>query len=136
LNRYLISFLILVAAASGAETGTPILLGIEPPCAQVGTRQEVVLRGVRLSDIEEVMCRDAGVRVQRIGEKKVLPGDGKTPEKDEVRVELEFAADVPVGNVALHVRTRSGVSNPRTLHVNRLPAAAARALRQLPPAWH
>jgi hypothetical protein len=139
LNRYLISFLILVAAASGAETGTPILLGIEPPCAQVGTRQEVVLRGVRLSDIEEVMCRDAGVRVQRIGEKKVLPGDGKTPEKDEVRVELEFAADVPVGNVALHVRTRSGVSNPRTLHVNRLPivaettATATRETAQLVP---
>ncbi|MEY4484134.1 MAG: hypothetical protein RL693_1586 [Verrucomicrobiota bacterium] len=114
----------LVAHASGAETGSPILLGIEPPCAQAGTRQEVVLRGLRLSDIEEVMCREAGVRVQRIGEKKVLPASGKTPEKDEVRVELEFAADVPVGNVALHVRTRSGVSNPRTLHVNRFPIVA------------
>jgi hypothetical protein len=76
LKRYLISFFILVAAASGAETGTPILLGIEPPCAQAGTRQEVVLRGVRLSDIAEVMCREAGVRVQRIGEKKILPGSG------------------------------------------------------------
>ncbi len=116
-----------VAHAFGAETGTPILLGIEPPCAQAGTRQEVVLRGVRLSDIEEVMCREAGVRVRRIGEKKVLPGSGKTPEKDEVRVELEFAADLPVGNVALHVRTRSGVSNPRTLHVNRLPIVAETA---------
>jgi hypothetical protein len=129
----------LVAAASGAETGTPILLGIEPPCAQAGTRQEVVLRGVRLSDIEEVMCREAGVRVQRIGEKKVLPGSGKVPEKDEVRVELEFAADLAAGNVALHVRTRSGVSNPRTLHVNRFPivaetaAAAKRETAQLIP---
>jgi hypothetical protein len=114
----------VVTHAFGAETGTPILLGIEPPCAQAGTRQEVVLRGVRLSDIEEVMCRDDGVRVQRIGEKTVLPGSGKTPEKDEVRVGLEFAADVPAGNVALHVRTRSGVSNPRTLHVNRFPIVA------------
>ncbi len=43
-----------VTPTFGAETGTPILLGIEPPCAQAGTRQEVVLRGVRLSDIEEV----------------------------------------------------------------------------------
>lgn len=140
----LIPFLTLVAfgfvaSASVAETGTPILLGIEPPCAQAGTRQEVVLRGVRLSDIEEVMCRDAGVRVQRIGEKKVLPSSGKTPERDEVRVELEFAADLPVGNVALHVRTRSGVSNPRTLHVNRFPiveettATAKRETAQLIP---
>ena len=116
-----------VSPASGTETGTPILLGIEPPCAQAGTRQEVVLRGVRLSDIEEVMCREAGVRVQRIVEKKIIPGHDKTPEKDEVRVELEFAADLPVGNVALHVRTRSGVSNPRTLHVNRLPIVAETA---------
>ena len=118
---------ILIACASGAETGSPILLGIEPPCAQAGTRQEVILRGVRLSDIEEVMCREAGVRVQRIGEKKVLPGSGNVPEKDEVRVELEIAADLPPGNVALHVRTRTGVSNPRTLHVNRFPIEAETA---------
>lgn len=139
MKRYLISFFILVTAASGAETGTPILLGIEPPCAQAGTRQEVVLRGVRLSDIAEVMCREAGVRVQRIGEKKILPGSGNVPEKDEVRVELEFASDLPAGNVALHVRTRSGVSNPRTLHVNRFPivaettAASKRETAQLIP---
>ncbi|MCX6836848.1 MAG: PPC domain-containing protein [Verrucomicrobia bacterium] len=103
------------------------MLGIEPPCVQAGTRQEVVLRGVRLSDIEGVMCRDAGVRVQRIVEKKILPGSGNVPEKVEVRVELEFAPDLPVGNVALHVRTRTGVSNPRTLHVNRLPIVAQTA---------
>lgn len=139
LNRCLFPLLMFVTHAFGAETGTPILLGIEPPCAQAGTRQEVVLRGVHLSDIEEVMCREAGVRVQRIGEKNVLAGHDKTPEKDEVRVELEFAADVPVGNVALHVRTRSGVSNPRTLHVNRLPivaettAASKRETAQLIP---
>jgi len=144
LKRYLLSILTLVvfrfvASSFGAETGSPILLGIEPPCAQAGTRQEVVLRGVRLSDIEEVMCREVGVRVLRIGDKKVLPGNEKTPEKDEVRVELGFAADLPVGNVALHVRTRTGVSNPRTLHVNRLPiiaetkATAKRETAQLLP---
>jgi hypothetical protein len=107
-----------------AETGSPILLGIAPPCAQAGTRQEVVLRGVRLSDIEDVMCRDVGVRVQRIGQRKGIAASAKTPEKDEVSVELEFAGDLPVGNVALHVRTRTGISNPRTLHVNRLPIVA------------
>ncbi len=119
--------LLPLARSHSAETGTPILLGIEPPCAQAGTRQEVVLRGVRLSDIEEVMCRDAGVRVQRIGERKVIAASPKTPEKDEVAVELEFAADLPVGTVALHVRTRTGISNPRTLHVNRLPIVAETA---------
>ena len=119
--------LLPVTPSYSVETGSPILLGIEPPCAQAGTRQEVVLRGVRLSDIEEVMCRDAGVRVQRIGEKKILPGHDKTPEKDEVRVELEFAGDLAVGNVALHVRTRTGISNPRTLHINRLPIVAETA---------
>ncbi len=124
----LITFLALLTHAFSAETGSPILLGIEPPCAQAGTRQEVVLRGVRLSDIEEVMCREAGVRVHRIGEKKILSGSGNVPEKDEVRVELEFASDLPVGNVALHVRTRSGISNPRTLHVNCLPIVAETAV--------
>jgi hypothetical protein len=115
------------------------LLGIEPPCAQAGTRQKVVLRGVRFSDIEEVMCRDAGVRVQRIGERKIIAASDKTPEKDEVSVELEFAPDLRAGNVALHVRTRTGVSNPRTLHVNRLPiiaetsATAKRETAQLIP---
>ena len=116
--------LLPITFSHSAETGSPILLGIEPPCAQTGTRQEVVLRGVRLSDIEEVMCRDVGVRVRRIGERKVIAASAKTPEKDEVSVELEFAADFPVGNVALHVRTQTGISNPRTLHVNRLPIVA------------
>lgn len=127
MKHCLITLLVFITHAFSAETGTPILLGIEPPCVQAGTRQEVVLRGVRLSDIEGVMCRDAGVRVQRIVEKKILPGSGNVPEKDEVRVELEFAPDLPVGNVALHVRTRTGVSNPRTLHVNRLPIVAQTA---------
>ena len=127
MKHCLITLLVFITHAFSAETGTPILLGIEPPCAQAGTRQEVVLRGVRLSDIEEVMCREAGVRVQRIGEKKILPGSGNVPEKDEVRVELELASNLPAGNVALHVRTRSGVSNPRTLHVNRLPIVAETA---------
>ncbi len=117
----------LTDSASGAETGSPILLSIEPPCAQAGTRQMVVLRGIRMSDIEEVMCRDAGVHVRRIGENKILPGSWNRPERNEVRVELEFATDLPAGNVALHVRTRTGVSNPRTLHVNRFPVGAETA---------
>ncbi|RFC46282.1 MAG: hypothetical protein DVB28_000118 [Verrucomicrobia bacterium] len=119
--------LVAITPSHSAETGSPIFLGIEPPCAQAGTRQEVVLRGVRFSDIEEVMCRDAGVRVHRIGERKIIPASAKTPEKDEVSVELEFAADLPFGNVALHVRTRTGISNPRTLHLNRLPIVAETA---------
>jgi len=117
----------LTDSASGVETGSPILLSIEPPCAQAGTRQEFVLRGLRLNDIEEVMCREAGVHVRRIGAKKTFPSSGQTPEKNEVRVELEFAANLPAGNVALHVRTRSGISNPRTLHVNRFPVVAETA---------
>jgi hypothetical protein len=139
--QHLCAFVALlpVTPSHCAETGSPILLGIEPPCAQVGTRQNVVLRGVRLSDIEEVMCRDAGVRVQRIGERKIIAASDKTPEKDEVSVELEIAPDLRAGNVALHVRTRTGVSNPRTLHVNRLPiiaetsATAKRETAQLIP---
>lgn len=83
-----------------------------------------VLRGIRLSDIAEVMCRDSRVKCLSIGEMRVLPTLGNAPEKNEVRVELEFAADLPTGNIALHVRTRSGISNPRTLHINRFPIVA------------
>lgn len=129
-------FQLLGVLALGTETGSPILLAIEPPCAKAGSRQETVLRGIRLSDIAEVMCRDARVKCLSIGEIKVLPSVGNAPEKNEVRIELEFAADLPTGNVALHVRTRSGISNPRTLHINRFPIVAessATAKRETAP---
>ena len=112
-----------MAARSRADA--PILLAIEPPCGQAGTRQEVVLRGFRLNDAEEIFCHEPGVKAEILGPAEAWKPEGDGRRRLEMmRAAIEIPADAPPGNVHLRVRTRTGVSNPRSVHVNRLPVVA------------
>jgi hypothetical protein len=116
---------VLFWVACIARADAPILLAIEPPCGQAGTRQEVVLRGFRLADAEEVVCHEPGVSVEILGAAETWKPGGEGPKRREVlRAAITTAADVPPGNVYLRIRTRTGLSNPRSFHVNRLPVIA------------
>lgn len=103
--------------ATSARADTPILLAIEPPCGQMGTTQEITLRGFRLDDAAEVICHEPGVRVTLSGTAEPWPQD---PAKRQIRATIDVSATLPPGNVHLRVRTRSGLSNPRSFHANRL----------------
>jgi|GEM_PF-1521240 len=106
---------------NAAIADAPILLAIEPPCAQIGTTQEIVLRGFRFDDAEEIICHEPGVAIPISGSAEEWPADR---EKRQLRATIDVSPDVPPGNIHLRVRTRSGLSNPRSLHVNRLPILA------------
>ena len=112
---------ICVLLTAAARADTPLLLAIEPPCAQIGTTQQITLRGFRLDDAAEVICHEPGVRVTLSGTAEPWPQD-KT--KWQLRATLDVPATMPPGNIHLRVRTRSGISNPRSLHLNRLPILA------------
>jgi len=112
---------ICLLVAANARADTPILLAVEPPCAQLGTTQQITLRGFRLDDAAEVICHEPGVRITLSGTAEPWPQD-KT--KWQIGATLEVPATMPPGNIHLRVRTRSGISNPRSLHLNRLPILA------------
>ena len=107
--------------APSARADTPILLAIEPPCAQIGTTQEITLRGFRFDDAEEVICHEPGVRVTLSGTAEPWSQDAT---KRQIRATIALPATMPPGNVYLRVRTRSGLSNPRSFHLNRLKIVA------------
>lgn len=124
MSRIIVTIL-LVGLSRLAHADAPILLAIEPPCGQSGTRQEVVLRGFRLDDAEEILCHEPGVKVEILGPAETWKPGGEGPRRREIlRAAIEIPGDAPPGNVHLRVRTRTGLSNPRSFHVNRLPIVA------------
>ncbi len=124
MSRIIVTILLVVLSRL-AHADAPILLAIEPPCGQSGTRQEVVLRGFRLGDVEEILCHEPGVKVEILGPAETWKPGGEGPRRREIlRAAIEIPGDAPPGNVHLRVRTRTGLSNPRSFHVNRLPIVA------------
>lgn len=115
----------LMGLARVGRAAAPILLAVEPPCGQAGTRPEVVLRGFRLADVEEILCHEPGVKTKILGPaERWMPGGDGPNGRECVRAAIEIPVDAPPGNVHLRIRTRSGLSNPRSFHVNRLPIIA------------
>jgi hypothetical protein len=112
---------ICLLVAANARADTPSVLAIEPPGAQRGTTQQITLRGFRLDDAAEVICHEPGVRITLSGTAEPWPQD-KT--KWQIGATVGAPATMPPGNIHLRVRTRSGISNPRSLHLNRLPILA------------
>jgi hypothetical protein len=124
LIRFVCAFL-LVGLAPVGHAAAPILLAIEPPCGQAGTREEVVLRGFRLTDVEEILCHEPGMKVEILGPAETWKPGGEGPNRREIlRAAIEIPAGSSPGNIHLRVRTRTGLSNPRSFHVNRLPIVA------------
>lgn len=117
MRRFFVFWMLLVASLT-ARAASPILLAIEPPCGQAGTTQEVVLRGMYLEDIEAVHVHEPGVKVTLLDWAPAKGGDQRLREK---RATIEIEPGHQPGNVHLRVRTRSGISPPRSFHINRLP---------------
>ncbi len=117
MRRFLILWLAMAASVS-VRAASPILLAIEPPCGQAGTTQDVVLRGMYLEDIEAVHVHEPGVKVTLQDWIPAQEGDVRLREK---RARIEIEPGHPPGNVHLRIRTRTGISPPRSFHVNRLP---------------
>jgi hypothetical protein len=94
---------ICLFVAANARADTPIVLAIEPPCAQLGTTQQITLRGFRLDDAAEVICHEPGVRITLSGTAEPWPQDKA---KWQIGATLEVPATMPPGNIHLRVRTR------------------------------
>ena len=95
-----------------ALAGSPHVASLLPTGGQRGTELEVTFAGDRLQDAQEILCYEPGIQVAGLGEVT----------NKLVKARLKLAADCPLGEYHLRVRTASGLSELRTFFVGPFPA--------------
>jgi hypothetical protein len=100
----------LCALCVSAVGSSPELTGIMPRGGQRGTEVVVEFTGDRLGDVVEIMAHEPGISVSSY----------ESTQKS-VKATLKIAADCPLGEHALHIRTETGISPLRTFWVGALP---------------
>lgn len=106
LTAYLaLSFLSVVHAAE------PQFSSLKPWGFQRGTEVEVIFSGNRLADAEEVLLYEPGIEV-----KSVEPVDDRN-----VKATFAVADDCKLGQHAMRIRTKSGVSEVQLFYIGALP---------------
>jgi len=104
----------ILAGALGAGeacAASPSLGSVSPRGGQRGTEITIHLNGARLADAEEVLFYSPGFAVSKLE----AVNDG------QVKASVKIAPDCRLGEHALRVRTKSGISELRTLYVGALP---------------
>src|SRR5262245_16443930 len=100
-------FCVLCGSTSAA---LPELNTIKPRGGQRGQQLVVEFVGDRLGDAQEVFAHELGIQVTKI-----------EPSKNVVKATVQIAADCPLGEHALRIRTATGLSQVRTFWVGALP---------------
>ena len=96
---------------SPAFAVSPSVAVVTPAGGKLGTDIEITLSGVRLDDAKELLIYDPGIKVITLQPNK----DGK-----QVKSLLRIAADCPLGEHQLRLRTLTGLSELRTFFVGAL----------------
>lgn len=104
--------IVLALCGSTVMAASPQLSYVLPPGVQRGQEQVLTLTGARLADAEEALFYDGGITV-----KKLEPVDAQN-----VRLTVEVAPDCRLGEHLVQLRTRSGISDYRSLFVGALPS--------------
>lgn len=105
------TLLVLAGAISVASAVSPVFTTATPAGAQRGTEIDVVLRGDRLSDAQEIMFYGTGIEVMKIVEAK----------DNSVKARFKIANDCAIGEHLCRIRTASGISAMRIFMVGTLP---------------
>jgi hypothetical protein len=93
---------------------SPVLNLIEPRGGQRGTEVEAHFHGDRLEDVAEALCYEPGISVTGF--------DMKDPK--HVVAKLAIAADAPLGEHSLRLRSPGGITELRSFWVGQFPCVA------------
>jgi hypothetical protein len=104
------AMLLLMLLCGIAHAASPALTTVVPRGAQRGAEVELTLSGDRLNDAQEVLLYQPGLSVKKL-----------VATTQQVKAQLAVAADAPLGEHCLRVRTATGVSELRTFWVGALP---------------
>src|SRR5215207_2148844 len=113
-TRTIFAGLALLLASTVARAASPALSSVLPRGGQRGAEVQITLAGDRLADAQELFLYKPCVTV-----KKLEVVDAK-----QIKAHLAIAADAPLGEHALRVRTATGISELRTFWVGPLPIVA------------
>lgn len=108
--RRALALLLLALVAPPARAASPQLDSVLPRGGQRGTTVEVTLRGQRLDDAEDLVFYAPGLSVQAF----------KAVDARTARATLAIAPDCALGEHALRLRGKSGLSELRTFWVGAL----------------
>ncbi len=104
----------IAAVAMLAGPGSPELRSVLPTGGQRGTTVTLTLAGERLAGAQELLLYGSGIAAASLA----------NPDDKTVVVECAIAADCPLGEHALRLRTASGISELATFFVGDLPVVA------------
>ncbi|HLF93237.1 MAG TPA: peptidase [Planctomycetota bacterium] len=110
--RRIALLLVCLAAGRPACADSPNLGRITPRGGQRGTELELTLSGSQLKDAKEVFLYKTGLEILSLE----ATGDGA------VKLKVKIAADAPLGEHPMRLRTASGISDLRTFYVGPFPA--------------
>lgn len=114
MSRILTAFLaLMIALPSASFAADARLTVITPRGIQRGAEHVLTFTGSRLSDAEQILFYEPGIEVLEI-----IPVDKNA---NAVRAKVRVAADCVLGEKTAQVRTKSGLSDYRTLFVGALP---------------
>ena len=108
---------LLLLSAAGIVDASPVLRSspqlnvILPRGVQRGTQQVLTFTGARLDDALEILLYDVGISVAKI----------EVVDANNLKVTVDVAADCRLGEHLAQVRTKSGISEFRSLFVGALP---------------
>ena len=106
--RALLVGCLLAAPCLMAHATSPRLNSTTPAGAQRGTDLEVRFSGARLDHSPEIVFSSPGIKVLKIDSAKT----------NSIRATVRVAADCPLGEHQLRVRTAAGVSELRTFWIS------------------
>ncbi len=133
----LLVFSVSLCLCGSTSAASPSLGGIYPRGGQRGTDAVVMFNGGRLGDVQEILYLTPGFSTVKLD----------VANDNQVKAAIKIAADCRLGEHAMRLRTRSGVSELRTFWVGALPVveekepnsdfAAPRRSRSMSPsmAW-
>jgi len=102
---------VLVAPTCTLRAASPVLDQILPRGVTRGSDSTLTLNGARLADAVDLLCYDGGFTFVKF--------DAAQP--NQLKAVVKVSGDCRLGEHALRVRTRSGISDLRTLFVGALP---------------
>src|ERR1700709_2183529 len=102
----------LVLYCTRAQAASPTLAYVLPPGVQRGHEHLLTLAGAHFKDAAELMFYEPGIKAKKV----------EVVDPQNVKVTIEVAPDCRLGEHTLQLRTRSGVSDYRSLFVGALPA--------------
>lgn len=113
-HKLIASFCTMVLAAATCQAASPTLRRITPAGVQRGTETELILSGTFLDDAIGLIFYQPGVELLEFS-------PGKNPAPTRMQAKVRVAADCPLGEHQVRVRTKSGISEISTFFVGALP---------------